>query len=173
MEHIGFQTISPEEIDYAVKRIGTDWMLVTAKDEENNRANAMTASWGCLGVLWKKPVCICFIRPQRHTFTLAEQTDRFSIAFLGDGYRDALQLCGSKSGRDLDKLKAAGLSSVEIDGVPVIREAELVLIVRKLYTDDLKKDSFLDPSLLVNYKNNDFHRVYVLEIEGAYRKSRQ
>lgn len=173
MERMGFQAISPEEIDNAVKLIGTDWMLITAKDEKNNRTNAMTASWGCMGVLWNKPVCVCFIRPQRHTFTLAEQNDRLSLAFFGDGYRDALRLCGSKSGRELDKLKEAGLSAVEIGEVPVIREADLVLIGRKLYADDLKKDSFIDQTLLSNYKMGDFHRMYVLEIERAYRKSRQ
>ncbi len=170
MERFGFQAISPEEIGNAVKLIGTDWMLITAKDTEKNRANAMTASWGCMGVLWNKPVCICFIRPQRHTYALAEQNDRLSLAFFGDGYRDALRLCGTKSGRDLDKLTEAGLTAVEIEEVPVIQEAELVLIVQKLYADDLKKDGFLDPSLLSNYKNNDFHRMYVLEIEGAYQK---
>ena len=170
MEHIGFQTISPEEIDYAVKRIGTDWMLITAKDEENDRVNAMTASWGCMGVLWNKPVCVCFIRPQRHTYTLAEQNDCLSLAFFGDGYRDALRLCGTKSGRDQDKLAEAGLTAAEVHGVPIIKEADLILIGRKLYADDLKKDAFLDSTLLSNYKNGDFHRIYVLEILKAYRK---
>ena len=81
MEQLGFQAISPEEIENAVRLIGSDWMLITAKDEANHRANAMTASWGCMGVLWNKPVCVCFIRPQRHTFALAEANDRLSLAF--------------------------------------------------------------------------------------------
>ena len=167
----GFREISPYEIDYAAKRIGKDWMLITVRDEKKGSVNAMTASWGCMGVLWNKPVCVCFIRPQRHTFALTEQNDRISLAFLGDGYRDALRLCGTKSGKDTDKLKEAGLSAAEIDGIPVIREAKLVLLCRKLYADDLKQDCFIDPSLLSNYKANDFHRMYVLEIEGAYQKA--
>ncbi len=170
MVELGFQAVSPEAIGNAVKLIGTDWMLITAKDEKRNRANAMTASWGCMGVLWNKPVCVCFIRPQRHTYALAEQNDRLSLAFFGGGYRDALRLCGTKSGKDTEKLKEAGLSTFEIGGVPVIRQAELVLIGRKLYADDLKKECFIDPSLLSNYKAGDFHRMYVLEIEEAYQK---
>lgn len=170
MERLGFTAIPPEEIGNAISLIGTDWMLITAKDTQNQRVNAMTASWGCMGVLWNKPICVCFIRPQRHTFTLAEQNERLSLAFLGDGYREALKLCGTKSGRDLNKPEAAGLHTSALDGVPIIEEAELLLIGRKLYADDLKKDAFLDPSLLSNYKNDDYHRIYVLEIESVYRK---
>lgn len=160
--------ISPLELDNAIKLIGKDWMLITAKDGE--RVNAMTASWGCLGVLWNKNVCVCFIRPQRHTFGLVEAEERISLAFMSEDFRDALRLCGTKSGRDLDKLAAAGLTSTEIDGVPVIAEAECVLICRKLYSDDLKEGRFLDRALLENYKNNDYHRIYVCEIEKAYRR---
>jgi flavin reductase (DIM6/NTAB) family NADH-FMN oxidoreductase RutF len=169
MNRLGFQAISAEEIGNAITLIGNDWMLITAKDEENNRANAMTASWGCMGVLWNKPVCVCFIRPQRHTFALAEKSDHLSLAFFGDKHRDALKLCGTKSGKDLDKLTASGLHTSEKDGVPFIEEAELVLFGRKIYVDDLKEDSFLDPSLLSHYRG-DYHRIYVLEIESAYRK---
>ena len=162
--------ISAEELENVFRLIGKDWMLITVKDERQGRVNAMTASWGTLGVLWHKPIAICFIRPQRHTFGLAEQNDRISLAFLGEEYRAALRLCGTKSGRDCDKLEEAGLSSLTLDGVPVIAEAELVLICRKLYVDDIKKDGFLDPSLLSNYPEEDYHRIYVCEIEGAYRK---
>ena len=65
-----FKEISPYEVENAMKLIGKTWMLITANDEENGRANAMTASWGTLGVLWNKCVCTAFIRPQRHTYSL-------------------------------------------------------------------------------------------------------
>ncbi|MBQ9783622.1 MAG: flavin reductase family protein [Clostridia bacterium] len=170
MDIHGFREISPLEIGNAMKLIGKDWMLITARDEKNGRVNAMTASWGCMGVLWNKNICVCFIRPQRYTYGLAEQNERISLAFLGEEYREALKLCGTKSGRDCDKLTEAGLTAVEVDGVPMIREASLLLSCRKLYVDDLKKEGFLDPSLLANYQNEDFHRVYVCEIEHAYAR---
>ncbi len=163
-----FLPIAPEALENAVKLIGSDWMLITTKDEENDRANAMTASWGCLGVLWNKPVCVCFVRPQRHTFGLLERSERFSVAFVGEKYREALKLCGRTSGRDGDKLAEAGLSTTELDGVPAIAEARLVLVCRKLYADDLKKECFLDERLLSNYPADDFHRMYVSVIEAAY-----
>lgn len=163
-----WREISPLEIGNAMERIGKDWMLIVARDEKNG-ANAMTASWGCMGVLWNKNVAVCFIRPQRYTYGLVESAERISLAFPSADYRAAMTLCGRKSGRDCDKLKEAGLSVEELDGVPVIAEAELNLICRKLYVDDLKKDHFLDETLLSHYEN-DFHRVYVCEIERAYQK---
>ena len=163
-----FYEISPEELGNAIKLIGKDWMLITAPDKEG--ANAMTASWGGLGVLWNKPVCTCFIRPQRYTYELTENAERISVAFMSEKYRDALKFCGSHSGREGSKLTRAGISACEIDGVPVIAEADTLLICRKLYAGDLTEDGFIDRALLSNYKNNDFHRFYVCEIEKVYKR---
>ena len=169
----GFQPVSPEELENVFHLIGKDWMLITAAGktpEGADTVNTMTASWGGMGVLWNKPVAFCFIRPQRYTHTLTEQSERFSLSFFTEAYRPALRLCGSKSGRDMDKFAAAGLTPAFCCGVPYVEQARLVLLCRKLYTDVLKKEGFADPALLENYKDGDFHRVYAVEIEAAYRK---
>ena len=166
----GFVKISPLEIENAIECIGSRWMLITVDDKEQSRANAMTASWGAMGVLWNKNICICFVRPQRHTYGLLEKENEFSIAFMGEEHRDALRLCGRESGRDADKLKKCGFSVSYDVGVPIIEQAETVLVCRKLYEDDLKEGCFLDETLLSNYKDSDYHRFYVCEIKEAYRK---
>lgn len=166
----GFRRISSVELDNALKLIGDDWMLITVKDEESGRANAMTASWGALGVLWHKDVCICFVRPQRHTHKLLAQENRFSVVFLPEEYRDALKLCGTKSGRDTDKLAESGLHTLECDGVPVVAEAQVALICKKLYEDELKEDCFLESEVMATYKAKDFHTFYVCEIEEVYER---
>lgn len=166
----GFHKIAATETENAVKLIGKDWMLITARDEKQNKVNAMTASWGAMGVLWNKSVAVCFVRPQRYTYGLVEECERFSLCFFGEEARDALKICGTKSGRDCDKLAMCGLTTEEVDGVSVIREAHLVLICRKLYADDLKEDCFLDRDLLANYAAKDYHRMYVCEIETALLK---
>lgn len=168
MNNEKFYEIPVRELENAVKLICDDWMLITARDGEG--VNAMTASWGNLGVLWNRPVCTCFIRPQRHTYGLIEKEERISIAFMPEGYRAALSFCGSHSGRDCDKLKEAGLTSATLDGVPVIAEAETLLICRKLYFGDLCEEGFTDRAPLSNYKDGDFHRFYVCEIEKAYKR---
>ena len=170
MEHslpIHWTAISPYEIDNTLRRIGKDWMLICAGDRDH--ANAMTASWGCMGELWNKPVCVGFIRPQRHTYTLTESHDRLSFAFFDEDYRPALRYFGTKSGRDEDKFTATGLTcAYREDGVPYPAQARMVLFCRKLYSEMLRKDAFLDPALLTHYKADDFHRMYVCEIEEVW-----
>jgi len=168
MEH--FKKIDPTDIENVFRLIGKDWMLITAKGSVDGSevVNTMTASWGGMGVLWNKPVCFCFIRPQRYTFRLTEQADRFSLSFLTEDYRKSLRICGTESRRYRDKFKKGGLTPAEENGVPFVGEARMVLLCRKLYADNLKKEGFLLPALLDNYKDDDFHRVYVCEIEAAY-----
>ena len=164
----GFAEIKPTELENAIKLIGTDWMLITAADKE--KVNTMTASWGCLGVLWNKNVCVAFVRPQRYTYEFIEKADTVSFSFFDEEYRDALKYCGSHSGRDFDKFKETGFE-YEFDGeTPVIKQARVILECRKLYADDLKKDKFILDTPLVNYKNDDYHRFYICEIEKALIK---
>ena len=164
----GFYEISPLETENAIKLIGSDWMLITASD--GKKVNTMTASWGCLGVLWNKNVCIAFIRPQRYTYEFAENVSHISFSFFEDEFKDALRYCGTKSGRDVDKFAQTGLS-VSYDGdVPIIDQAKLVLVCKKLYADDIKEDKFIIPELLKNYDKKDFHRFYICEIEKVLSK---
>ena len=160
-----FREILPSELENAIKLIGEDWMLITAADGE--KVNTMTASWGCLGVLWNKNVCVAFVRPQRYTYEFVEKADTVSFSFFDEQYRNALRFCGSHSGRDCDKFKETGLT-YSFDGeTPIIEEARIILECRKLYADDLKKDNFILPEPLANYKNDDFHRFYICEIQRA------
>lgn len=165
-----FEKIDARSLENSIKTVGDDWMLITVKDEESGKVNAMTASWGAFGVLWNKPVCICFIRPERYTYKLMEKEKSFSIAFLGKDMRSALAFCGRESGAKVDKLTACGLNTVVIDGVPVIEEAKTALVCHVLYEGDLVKDEFVDKSLLSNYETGGYHRMFVCEIKSAYNK---
>ena len=157
------------DLENANKLIAKDWMLITARDGE--KANAMTASWGGLGELWNTHVAFCFVRPERYTCPLIENEERISLAFFTEDYRSALTFCGRNSGRDMDKLSAAGLTVSEIDGVPVINEAKTLLICKKLYADDIKESCFVDKDMLKYYEEGGFHRVYVLAIEKVLQRN--
>lgn len=153
--------------------IGKEWMLVTAGNEE--KFNMMTASWGCLGWLWNKPVAVVFIRPERYTHQLIEENDTLTLQFLGNSEkaRQAYNFCGSKSGRDFDKAHEAGLTPVALKGGEVtFEEARLTLVCRKLYKDTLKEENMIDKQLTQWYgeKHGGYHDVYVLEITEALRK---
>ncbi len=169
-----FKDIRPEQIsDNAIKLISKDWMLVSActksYDDEGKiitgRANTMTASWGGLGELWNKPVATIYLRPQRFTKELIDSTDTFSLSILSDKYRNALNYCGSHSGRDEDKFKPAKLDVQYMNGTPWIKQARLVLFCKKLYAQPFDPDCFIEEKMLKqNYKNDDFHTMYIGEI---------
>lgn len=150
------------------QRINRQWMLITAGDPAS--FNTMTASWGGMGILWNKAVAFCFIRPQRYTYEFIEKQQHFTLSFLGNEYRDALNLCGSRSGRDIDKVKAAGLTPVFNENSVYFTQAELVLICKKLYYQDINPNQFIDPSIEQNYPQKDYHRMYVGEIETVLYK---
>lgn len=165
-----FQEINIREVRAsAVELISDDWALVTAGNRE--KWNTMTVSWGGLGELWGKDAAMIFIRPQRYTYEFIERENYFTMSFFGEGYKKALSLCGSKSGRDIDKAKEAGLTPYFTGQAVAIQEAELVLVCRKLAYQDLDPAGFLDPSIDSScYPAKDYHRMYVGAIEHALVK---
>ncbi len=159
--------LSPLELrENPFQLIGKEWALITA--EKEGKVNTMTASWGGMGVLWKKNVVFVFVRHARHTFGFMEAADTFSLTFFPEEYRKTLAYCGSVSGRDEDKIAASGLTVLRHQGTPYFEEARLVLLCRKLYAQDLDPDRFVDREILpACYGDEDYHRVYVGEILTA------
>lgn len=163
-----FNEITPEGIkDNLFHEIGKEWMLLTAWDGEKGKVNAMTASWGAMGILWNMPVLICFVRPQRYSLPLIEQSEHFSACILDESHHDAHKICGFKSGRDIDKCAEAGLNPIELDGVYGFEEARRVYKLTRLAACDMKEADFIDRSLLRHYAG-DFHRVMVCKIDKVY-----
>ncbi len=145
--------------------IGDRWMLVAATDK-NGKTNAMTASWGGMGVLWGKKVAFVFIRPQRYTKQFVDEAQRFSLSFFDDSYKKMLGYMGRVSGRDEDKIAKSGLTPTLKNGAPVFKEASMTLICRKLYRQTLEKDCFIETGEIDKwYPSSDFHDMYVAEIE--------
>lgn len=154
-----------DEFSPLFSKLKDEWMLICASDGE--RVNAMTASWGCFGILWSRRVAVCFIRPQRYTFELTEKSNRLALAFFADEHHKALAYMGSSSGRDGDKFEATGLHAVkDKNGTPYPAEADIVLLCKKLYAGRLEKDAFFDKEIIEkHYPADDYHQMYVCEIE--------
>lgn len=159
------RNISPYEWnDNIFTTIGKRWMLITAKNESTGKYNTMTASWGGVGVLWNKPVCFLFVRPQRYSFEFIENTSCISLSFFSENYRNDLKTLGTLSGRDSDKLQKTSLHAKEEDQYVLFKEADITIKTTKLYRSDMNPECFVDRSLLANYKENDYHRMYICEI---------
>ena len=145
------------------KKIGKEWMLVTAGNEE--KANTMTASWGGMGVMWGKDVVYVVIRQSRYTKEFIDREGTFSLSFLGEKHRNMLKYLGSVSGRVEDKMKQA---EVEVDyehGVPYVDQANLALICRVMSATELKPGEFLDDTIDSQwYSDKDYHTLYIAQI---------
>lgn len=155
----------------AFELIGKEWMLVTAGSKE--KFNMMTASWGGIGWLWNKPVAFVFIRPERYTHDFVEANDRLTLSFYPKDMKKALQLCGTKSGRDTDKAEEASLSPVVLEsGAITFNEARMTLDCRKLFKTEMTKPDFIDKNILERWYNEEpgggLHTIYVAEIENVY-----
>ena len=142
------------------------WLLLTSGDFGKSDFNSMTVAWGGIGMMWNKPMVIVVVRPTRHTFKFINSYDTFSLCVFAEQYRSALNLLGSKSGRDGDKIKASGLTPIASSSIaaPIYMEAELVLECRKMYWEDLNPQHFLLPEIDKNYAKKDYHRMVMGEI---------
>jgi flavin reductase (DIM6/NTAB) family NADH-FMN oxidoreductase RutF len=156
-----FREISIDKLDKnLVSLIRDEWALISVGKRE--KYNMMTASWGFFGEMWNKDCAVCAIRPQRYTYGIMEENDYFALVFLGDN-KAPHKVCGSMSGRDVNKTELTGLTPVFSDNTVYFEEAETVIICKKLYADTLKEKNFTDESPLSCYKG-DYHKMYVGEI---------
>ena len=161
-----FKTLTPE----VFRVFGTQNALLTAGDR--TVCNTMTIGWCQLGRLWSIPVCTVYVRPERYTYAFMESHDYFTVSVLPLSDRQTAQVCGTKSGRDIDKIKECGLTLRRGAGdAPFFDEAEWVLVCRKLYAQDLDESCVLDERVLHHYgAKGGWHRAYTGEVVEAYTK---
>lgn len=163
-----FKEINPKEIDSnLIKAISEEWMLISAGDEKGY--NMMTASWGFAGEMWGNDSVVAMIRPQRYTMEFVDNNDYFTLSFYGDN-KEIHKVCGSKSGRDVNKTELTGLTPVFCDDTVYFEEARLVLICKKIYKDILKEECFADKTPLKWYENKDYHYMIIGKIEKVLVK---
>ncbi len=165
-----FKQITASEINSNIfDLIGKEWMLITAGDQ--NGFNTMTASWGFGGILWNKPYAACFVRPQRYTREFMDKGEYYTLSFYGEG-NPIHKICGSLSGREVDKVKECSLTPVyDQSGAVYFEEARLVIVCRKTYVSTLDEEKFTDKTLILqNYRSGDFHKVYFGEIVKVLQK---
>ncbi|MDE7312713.1 MAG: flavin reductase [Eubacterium sp.] len=144
-------------------KIGNEWMLITAN--KGDKVNAMTASWGGVGVLWGKNTAFIFVRDSRYTKELIDQSDHFSLTFFDSNHKSALKYFGMVTGRKEDKLKIAKMNVNYYEDIPFIDEGNLVICCRKMSATPILPEHFLDSKIQEKwYADGDLHTMYVGEI---------
>ncbi|MCX4365491.1 MAG: flavin reductase [Bacilli bacterium] len=138
------------------------WALVTVGNEK--RYNAMTISWGGFGTLWHKPVATIYIRKTRYTYEFLQDNEYFTISFYGDEFRECLGTLGSKSGRDEDKIALTKLNVEFLELAPTFKEAELTIVCKKIYSQELNKNNMSSDIVNRFYKNDEVHEMFIGEV---------
>ena len=138
------------------------WALLTAGDKD--KFNTMTVSWGGLGTIWGKPVATVYVRKSRYTHDFMEDNDYFTLSFYPEEYRKVLNVLGSKSGRDMDKMHDCGLTAKEVEHSMTFEEAEVTLVCRKLFCQELKTENMLPEIASTVYSGDAVHDMYIGEV---------
>ncbi len=158
-----FKEINAKELkENFIKLISEEWSLITAGDESGY--NMMTASWGFAGEMWGNDAVMAVVRPQRYTMEFIEKSDYFTLSFYGDN-RAVHKVCGSMSGRDVNKTELTGLTPVFDDNSVYFKQARLVIVCKKQYVQPMEEKFFTDRECLKWYDNRDYHYMIIGKIE--------
>ena len=142
-----------------------NWALLTAGNAE--KFNTMTISWGGLGTLWNMPVATVYVRTSRYTHEFMEAADHFTISFFPESYRAKLGVLGSKSGRDIDKMHFDGLTALPIGGSVAFEEAEVTLLCKKLFRQQLDVKAMPKEIAEKLYSSDAPHDMYIGAVEDV------
>ena len=143
-------------------KLDKEWALLTTGNKY--KYNTMTVSWGGFGTLWHKPVVTVYIRPNRYTYELLQDNDIFTLSFYEDDCKKDLGLLGSKSGRDEDKISQTKLNVEFLDNGITFKEANLTIICKKIYNQDLDINNIDDEIKNKFYSNEPVHRMFIGEV---------
>ena len=166
--------------DYAetiIKAIPKGVLLTTKSGE---KTNAMVIGWGTMGTEWGRPMFTVYVREGRFTRQLLDENPEFTVNIpLGPVDGQIIKVCGSTSGRNTDKVSAAGLTLCQGEAVSVPGIAQLPLTLEcKVVFRQKQALELIDPKFSMMYPpevpsevtsaNRDAHIAYYGEILNAY-----
>lgn len=150
-------------------------------NSKHTKFNSMVIGWGGLGTVWGRPTFTVYVREHRYTKAQLDAAGEFTVSIPADGIIPSIaKICGTQSGRDVDKETAAHLTlePPEAVYVPGIREYPLTLECRILYSQkqeleklpkDIREQMYpQDVDGTYCMANRDAHTAYIGEIVAAY-----
>lgn len=159
---ISLQELAP----YFLKQLPQGIFLTVSDGEQKN---SMTIAWATIGHIWNKPVATIYVRPQRHTHSILENANDFTLNIpVHTSLKKELAICGTKSGKDIDKYETCNLHPEPSLSVfsPSLKECELNIECRILYRQTMHGEN--DPTVEKHYPNKDYHQILYGEIIAAY-----
>lgn len=132
--------------------------------------NTMTIGWGMIGTIWRKKTFIVYVKPCRYTYDFMEKNEYFTVSFYKEQYKNEMTFLGTKSGRDLDKVKEINFHPFEINNSISFEEAYCTIVCKKYYYTDIDINNVPKDAKERYYKDNCLHRVYYGEIISIINK---
>ncbi len=136
----------------------------------DGKPNVMTIGWLTGGAIWSKPILIVLVRPSRFTYDRLNQVHEFTVNVLPASFAEAIQHCGTASGRDGDKFNHTGLKPVPAQKVrvPIIEQGVVHYECRVVHTNEVIPANLSADIKASAYESGDYHRVYFGEVLAAY-----
>jgi flavin reductase (DIM6/NTAB) family NADH-FMN oxidoreductase RutF len=136
-----------------------------------NPPNPMTIGWGTIGYIWGRMIFTALVRPSRFTFSLIDSATEFTVNLLPAEFESQVNLCGTTSGRDVDKIKKCGfdLEHGILIAAPYLKESFIHYECRIIHKSDLVPGTIDKAIIKKYYSEDDFHRVFFGEIIGAFK----
>ena len=145
-----------------VMRTMTARGLLVGSYDAAGKGNLMTIGWGALGALWGLPLWMVLVRPSRYTYRCIEHSGCFSVNVPTEAMAGACGICGSKSGRDMDKFAECKLTLEKATSVlaPTVKECPIVYECRVIHSNDILPSKLAEEVLRGAYVDGDYHRIY-------------
>jgi flavin reductase (DIM6/NTAB) family NADH-FMN oxidoreductase RutF len=158
---VPYTTFLPETLSLL-----TDPGLLLVSQAEDGVPNAMTIGWGTAGVIWGREIFTVLVRPSRYTFSRLEQSDSFTVNVPPPSLHDAVDFCGTRSGRDYEKFVECDITAEPSQTVstPGIAECPVVYECQIVHVNDVVNASLAPEIVARSYTSGDLHRVYYGEI---------
>lgn len=150
-----------EQYERTMKMLGSDGLLLGAYDS-SGKANIMTIGWGTLGIIWGVPIWSVLVRPSRYTYDCIEHSGAFTVNVPTEAMAPAMGICGTLSGRDIDKFAECNLTAERAQTVsaPLVTECPIVYECQVVADNDLLPPKIAAEITDGYYAQGDFHRVY-------------
>jgi len=144
--------------------------LFLVSEGKDGKPNAMTIGWGLLGTIWSRPVFVVAVRLSRHTHKLLEESNSFTVCLPGKGMEKWLDVCGTRSGRDIDKFKELGMTAAKGVNVkaPYIEECPVHIECEIVYRNEMKPRQLKKAIEDDVYPSRNLHVIYYGEVKGVY-----
>ena len=158
--------IELKELRRIFRKLKPERVLLVSSADENGKANVMTVEW-FMRTSFDPPMVAVSIGKTRYTHELIKKTKEFVVAFpKSEMGREAIY-CGTYSGREVDKIKNAGLKTRKSVFVkpPLIENCVLNLecsVVNEIETGD--HTIFIGKVLAAHYEEGEI----LIEFENKF-----